>query len=103
MEPCLTPATLSGQRCRSWESTQISPGYYDATERNNIIYLSKVLIFVLISCFSVFQLPDVSHALANVNTVLRTDLSNIVQKVSLFEFLTLFMNSGLLNLSCDDY
>ncbi|XP_076584646.1 prominin 1 b isoform X1 [Chaetodon auriga] len=26
------------------------------------------------------RLPDVSHALANVNTVLRTDLSNIVQK-----------------------
>ncbi|XP_041789032.1 prominin 1 b isoform X2 [Chelmon rostratus] len=26
------------------------------------------------------RLPDVSHALANINTVLRTDLSNIVQK-----------------------
>ncbi len=30
-----------------------------------------------------FQLPDVNHALANVHTVLRTDLTNIVQKVSL--------------------
>lgn len=30
----------------------------------------------------VYQLQDVSQAIANVNTVLRTDLSNIVQKVS---------------------
>lgn len=32
--------------------------------------------------FPVCQIPDVNHALANVNTVLKTDLSNIVQKVS---------------------
>lgn len=30
----------------------------------------------------VCQLADVKHALANVNNLLRTDLSNIVQKVS---------------------
>lgn len=47
--------------------------------------MSFLFFFITISLlvFLVFQLPDVNHALVNVNTVLRTDLSNIVQKVCL--------------------
>ncbi len=43
---------------------------------------SKPFNISVITRLSVCQLPDVNHALANVNNLLGTDLSNIVQKVS---------------------
>lgn len=60
--------------CLSWEMEI-------RKEKEKKLYNLTIFTYLpLISC--VCQLPDVNHALANINTILGTDLSNIVQKVS---------------------
>ncbi|XP_037620459.1 prominin 1 b isoform X9 [Sebastes umbrosus] len=71
-------ASLSGERA-SLTNTLSDPACTNGAVSHTCNTIRSTLSVLGISAdFS--KLPDVSHALANVHTVLRTDLSNIVQK-----------------------
>ncbi|XP_029003540.1 prominin 1 b [Betta splendens] len=71
-------ASLSGERA-SLSNTLSDPACTNGAVSHTCNAIRSTLAQLGISAdFS--ELPDVSHALANVNVVLRTDLSNIVQK-----------------------
>ncbi|XP_059198729.1 prominin 1 b isoform X3 [Centropristis striata] len=71
-------ASLSGERA-SLSNTLSDPACTNGAVSPTCNTIRSTLTKLGISAdFS--RLPDVSHALANVNTVLKTDLSNIVQK-----------------------
>ncbi|XP_040892996.1 prominin 1 b isoform X4 [Toxotes jaculatrix] len=71
-------ASLSGERA-SLSNTLSDPACTNGAVSHTCNTIRSTLSQLGVNAdFS--RLPDVSHALANVNTVLRTDLSNIVQK-----------------------
>uniref|UniRef100_A0A8C9Z9U4 Prominin 1 b n=1 Tax=Sander lucioperca TaxID=283035 RepID=A0A8C9Z9U4_SANLU len=71
-------ASLSGERA-SLSNTLSDPACTNGAVSHTCNTIRSTLAQLGINAdFS--ELPDVSHALANVNTVLKTDLSNIVQK-----------------------
>ncbi|XP_028452325.1 prominin 1 b isoform X3 [Perca flavescens] len=71
-------ASLSGERA-SLSNTLSDPACTNGAVSHTCNTIRSTLSQLGINAdFS--ELPDVSHALANVNTVLKTDLSNIVQK-----------------------
>ncbi|KAM9363545.1 prominin 1 b [Symphorus nematophorus] len=71
-------ASLSGERA-SLSNTLSDPACTNGAVSHTCNAIRSTLSQLGVNAdFS--RLPDVSHALANVNTVLRTDLSNIVQK-----------------------
>ncbi|XP_039663401.1 prominin 1 b isoform X6 [Perca fluviatilis] len=71
-------ASLSGERA-SLSNTLSDPACTNGAVSHTCNTIRSTLSQLGINAdFS--ELPDVSHALANINTVLKTDLSNIVQK-----------------------
>uniref|UniRef100_A0A3Q4GFS9 Prominin 1 b n=1 Tax=Neolamprologus brichardi TaxID=32507 RepID=A0A3Q4GFS9_NEOBR len=73
-------ASLSGERA-SLSNTLSDPACTNGAVSHTCSTIRSTLSQLGINAdFS--KIPDVNHALANVNTVLKTDFSNIVQKVS---------------------
>uniref|UniRef100_A0A8D3DJR2 Prominin 1 b n=1 Tax=Scophthalmus maximus TaxID=52904 RepID=A0A8D3DJR2_SCOMX len=74
-------ASLSGERA-SLSNTLSDPACTNGAVSHTCNTIRSTLSQLGVSA-NFLRLPDVNHALSNVNTVLTTDLSNIVQKVSL--------------------
>ncbi|KAF3852468.1 hypothetical protein F7725_005823 [Dissostichus mawsoni] len=74
-------ASLSGERA-SLSNTLSDPACTNGAVSSTCNTIRSTLAQLGINS-DYSKLPDVNHALVNVNVVLRTDLSNIVQKVSL--------------------